>query len=108
MNSVCSYRLPRLSELGEDLKKIGLSPSELSRARQYELFITEAIEKLRHIKTYRTSQALRTFARIFDVIIPPFYAPKFAQVAIDIHSLGIGLVFAILKSMCILLSFPVL
>lgn len=101
LNSVCSYRLPRLSELGEDLKKIGLSLSELSRARQYELFITEAIEKLRHIKTYRTPQALRAFAGIFVVIILPFYAPKFAQVAIDIHSLGIGLVFAIFAPLCL-------
>ncbi len=45
---------------------------------------------------YRTPQALRSFGRIFTLILPAFYAPAFAQLAIDLHSITMGILFAIL------------
>ena len=45
---------------------------------------------------YRTPQALRAFGRIFTLALPAFYAPAFAQLAIDLHSLANGIFFAIL------------
>lgn len=54
------------------------------------------------IKKYRTPQALRSFARLFSFLLPPFYAPYFGQVAIELNSLGVGIAFSILT--CIALT----
>jgi len=56
---------------------MGLNASEVSRMRQYERFIGEAIENLRMVKMYRTPQALRSSGRNFTLIPPSFYAPAF-------------------------------
>jgi hypothetical protein len=53
------------------------------------------------VKMYRTPQALRSFARLFTVLLPPFYAPAFAQVAIDTDSLGIGIVNGIIVALAL-------
>jgi hypothetical protein len=42
----------------------------------------EAIENLRMIKNYRTPQTLRSFARLFTTLLPPFFAPTYAQIAV--------------------------
>lgn len=96
MDSLYTQRMLKISKLNEDLKTKGLSATECSRLRQSERFIGEAIENLRHIKMYRTPQALRAFGRIFTLALPAFYAPAFAQLAIDLHSLANGIFFAIL------------
>ena len=101
LDSVCTKRIPRLAELTEHLKCLGVTTSEMSRARQFEFYIVEAIEKLRQFKTYRTPLALRAFGRIFTVIIPPFYAPSFAQLAINQNSLAVGIIFALLTPLCL-------
>jgi hypothetical protein len=72
--------------------------NETSRIRQWERFVGEAIEQLRILKTYRTPQALRSFARLFTIILPAFYSPDFAQLARDSDSLGLGISFAVLTS----------
>lgn len=54
------------------------------------------MENLRMLKMYRTPQALRSFARIFTLILPAFYAPTFAQLARDVESLGMGISFGLL------------
>jgi len=54
------------------------------------------------IKKYRTPQALRSFARLFSVFLPPFYAPYYGQMAVDTNSLGLGIAFSILT--CIALT----
>jgi hypothetical protein len=71
----------RLSVLSENFKRAGLPSGEASRIRQYERFMGEAIENLRMIKNYRTPQTLRSFARIFTTLLPPFFAPTYAQIA---------------------------
>jgi len=96
LDSFYTQRVVKLTKLTETLKGNGLAATEASRLRQYERFIGEAIENLRMIKMYRTPQALRSFGRIFTLILPAFYAPAFAQLAIDLHSITMGILFAIL------------
>lgn len=99
LDSMATQRLTRLVLYSERLKKIGLPSGEVSRLRQYERFISSMIEQLRMVKMYRTPQAFRSFARIFTLVLPPFYAPTFAQVAIDVNSLGIGVAFGIITAL---------
>jgi hypothetical protein len=54
------------------------------------------------IKKYRTPQALRSFARLFSFLLPPFYAPYYGQMAIELNSLGVGIAFSIMT--CIALT----
>jgi len=61
--------------------------------------MSTAIEQLRVIKEYRTSQALRVFGRLFSVLMPPLYATSFVQVALDSKSLALGLVIGIMHSL---------
>lgn len=96
LDSFSTRRIVKLSKLTEQLKGFGLSGTEASRLRQYERYIGEAIENLRMIKMYRTPQALRSFGRIFTLALPAFYAPAFAQLAIDLQSVTMGILFAIL------------
>ena len=99
LDSMTTQRLTRLVIYSERLKKIGLPSGEISRVRQYERFISSVIEQLRILKLYRTPQAFRSFARIFTLILPPFYAPTFAQVAVDVDSLGVGIAFGIITAL---------
>ena len=91
LESMGTQRLTRVSMYAEKLKKLGLPSGEISRLRQYERFVADSIEQLRMVKMYRTPQALRSLARTFTLILPPFYAPSFAQVAHDVGSLGVGI-----------------
>jgi hypothetical protein len=100
-DSLYTQRIIQLSYLTEQLKQYGLSTSEASRIRQYERYVGEAVEGLRAYKMYRTPQALRAFGRIFTVILPPFYAPTFAQLAFDLHSLSMGILFAVITPLCL-------
>jgi hypothetical protein len=50
---------------------------------------------------YRTPLSLRSFARIFTLLLPPFYAPTFAQVARDVQSLGVGILFGFITAIAL-------
>ena len=100
--SLSIQRLNRLSEYGERIKAAGLGASEVSRIRQYERWIGETIESLRQVKLYRTPQTLRSFARIFTIILPPFYAPTFAALAIEVKSLAVGIIMSIVLTMALM------
>lgn len=100
-DSLYTQRITKLSILTEELKTYGLSPSEASRIRQYERFIGEAVEGLRMIKMYRTPLALRSFGRIFTMVLPPLYSPTFAQLAFDLNSLAFGILFALVTPLCL-------
>jgi len=70
--------------------------------RQWERFVFGAFERLRTIKMmYRTPQGLRSFSRLFSVLLPSFFSPYFAQVARDVNSLGVGIVFSIITSLAL-------
>eukprot|EP00550_Attheya_septentrionalis_P004428 CAMPEP_0198283520 /NCGR_PEP_ID=MMETSP1449-20131203/3086_1 /TAXON_ID=420275 /ORGANISM="Attheya septentrionalis, Strain CCMP2084" /LENGTH=633 /DNA_ID=CAMNT_0043980153 /DNA_START=181 /DNA_END=2082 /DNA_ORIENTATION=+ len=99
LDNLYTQRITRLMIYDERLKAAGLPATEISRVRQYERFIGEAIEDLRMVKMYRTPQSLRSFARLFTTLLPAFYAPAFAQVGIDLNSLGLGIAFAIITSL---------
>mmetsp|Transcript_2681 Transcript_2681/g.6195 ORF Transcript_2681/g.6195 Transcript_2681/m.6195 type:complete len:644 (-) Transcript_2681:688-2619(-) len=100
-DSLYTQRVMKLTMLTEAFKYEGLNHSEASRIRQYERFLGECIEDLRVIKTYRTPQALRAFGRVFTVILPPFYAPSFAQLAFDLNSLVMGILMSIITPLCL-------
>ena len=51
---------------------------------------------------YRTLQALRSFGRIFTLILPSFYAPAFAQLALDLESRAISIMCAVLTPLVLL------
>jgi hypothetical protein len=50
---------------------------------------------------YRTPQGLRSFGRLFSMLLPPFYAPYYAQLAHDVNSLGIAITFAIFTALAL-------
>mmetsp|Transcript_15333 Transcript_15333/g.31153 ORF Transcript_15333/g.31153 Transcript_15333/m.31153 type:complete len:426 (+) Transcript_15333:169-1446(+) len=99
--SLYTHRMTSLSLLSEKVKLAGLGASEASRVRQYERWIGDAIENLRMIKSYRTPQALRSFTRIFSTLLPPFFAPTFAQLGFTTGSLAYGILFAVITSLCL-------
>jgi len=94
-------RFGHLADLCEILKREGLPPNEATRIRQYERFILSSVERLRMVKMYRTPQALRSFARLFSVFLPPFYSPFYAQMATELNSLGMAVAFAVLTSVAL-------
>ena len=100
-DSLYTKRITELTQLTEHLKSLGLSATEASRIRQFERYIGESVEGLRMIKMYRTPQALRAFGRLFTVILPPLYAASFSQLAFDLQSLPMGIVFALITPLCL-------
>lgn len=90
-----------ITEQCELLKREGLPPNEATRIRQWERFLSQEIEQMLVIKSYRTPQALRSFARLFTVFLPPFYAPYYGQLAVNLNSLWVGIVFSILTSIAL-------
>mmetsp|Transcript_47686 Transcript_47686/g.55751 ORF Transcript_47686/g.55751 Transcript_47686/m.55751 type:complete len:454 (-) Transcript_47686:69-1430(-) len=90
-----------ITEKCEVLKFQGLPPNEATRIRQWERFLSQEMEHMIVIKKYRTPQALRSFARLFTVFLPPFYAPYYGQLANDLHSLGLAITFSIITSVAL-------
>ena len=100
-DSLYTKRITTLTILVETLKTQGLSTTECSRIRHFERDVGEAIEGLRVIKMYRTPIALRSFGRLFTVLLPPLYAASFAQLAFEMYSLPMGIIFAIITPLCL-------
>jgi hypothetical protein len=98
LDQMLQTRCYRISQLCEALKKRGLNVQEAIRIRNWERRLGEQIQHLRMSKSYRTPQALRSFARLFTMCLPIFYAPRFAQLAFDVNSLGVGIVAGILTA----------
>mmetsp|Transcript_2108 Transcript_2108/g.4444 ORF Transcript_2108/g.4444 Transcript_2108/m.4444 type:complete len:517 (-) Transcript_2108:872-2422(-) len=96
-----SGRMVSISQLCEALKYRGLPGNEASRIRQWENFMTTAMEELKMVKEYRTPQALRSFGRLFTLLLPPLYAPTYVQVARDSNSLALGIVIGIVTSLAL-------
>jgi len=97
-DSLLNVRMSKFTALTEVLKQYGLPGNESARMRQWERFVGDAVEQLRILKTYRTPQALRSFARLFTVVLPAFYSPAFSQLAQNAQSLTLGISFAVLTS----------
>jgi len=90
-----------MTELTEKFKFQGLPPNEATRIRQWERMVSEKIEMLLVVKRYRTPQALRSFARLFTVFLPPFYAPFYGQMAKDLNSLPMAISFAVITAIAL-------
>jgi hypothetical protein len=97
MNAVLT-RVNRISLYCEILKLEGLPGNEAARLRQWEREVVLQIETLQVIKEYRTPQAMRSLCRLFSVLLPPYYAPFYAQMAVDLNSLEMAIAFSILTS----------
>lgn len=100
-DSFYTKRITKLSMMTEQLKALGLSATEASRVRMFERDIGDAIEILRMVKMYRTPQALRSFGRLFTVLLPPLYAASFSQLALDLNSLTMGVIFSCITPLCL-------
>ncbi|KAL3762573.1 hypothetical protein ACHAW5_003111 [Stephanodiscus triporus] len=95
--AVCG-RMIMISQLCEALKYRGLPGNEAGRLHGWEKDMVNAMEDLRNAKEYRTLQALRVYERLFCLIVPPFYATSYAQVAYDTDSLFFGIAMGVITS----------
>lgn len=91
--------MKELSAKAEILKERNLGLPEAIRIRQFERFMCQSMDMLHNLKYYRTPQALRSFARLFSILLPPLYSPAFSQLIQKTNSLGFGLSFALLVSL---------
>eukprot|EP00568_Trieres_chinensis_P006021 CAMPEP_0183301102 /NCGR_PEP_ID=MMETSP0160_2-20130417/7306_1 /TAXON_ID=2839 ORGANISM="Odontella Sinensis, Strain Grunow 1884" /NCGR_SAMPLE_ID=MMETSP0160_2 /ASSEMBLY_ACC=CAM_ASM_000250 /LENGTH=386 /DNA_ID=CAMNT_0025463635 /DNA_START=164 /DNA_END=1324 /DNA_ORIENTATION=+ len=98
---VIERKITKLALLCESLKLAGFSPSEASRVRQYEKLLTSACLDLRMLKMYRSPKALNALLNLTTTLLPPFYAPAFAQIAHDTGSLAIALAFATITALAL-------
>jgi hypothetical protein len=94
-------RMGSISAKCEFLKLHGLPGNEASRMRQWEQFVTDAIEGLVYIKNYRTPQVLRSYSRLLSVIVPPFFAPYYADLAKSSGSLTLACFYAALTALAL-------
>jgi hypothetical protein len=101
INESIIRKFAKLASFCEVLKREGMPGNESARIRQWELLLLEHIEKLRMIKMYRTPQALRSFSRLFSLILPPFFAPYYAELARALNSLGTAIAFAVFTSLAL-------
>lgn len=91
--------LHRTTRTIESLKTRGMPGNEAARLNQYLWLTQSRFEKLRRVKEYRTPQAVRSFARVYILILPVFYAPYYVYLAGEGNSAGgIGLPFAVTLS----------
>ena len=98
--SCATRRMACLNAYAENLKDDkSLASGEASRIHQYERYVSLSIECLERTKMYRSPQALRSFARVFTMLMPPFYASTFAQVGYDLRSVGMGIAFGIITAL---------
>ena len=75
------YLVRQLAIKVEDFKRYGLSPSEASRLHQYSTKFYINLQNLLDIKDFRTPYLVRSFARVYILILPLFYGPYYAEVA---------------------------
>jgi predicted membrane chloride channel (bestrophin family) len=75
-----------LSLFIKGLRKRGLQGGEVSRGNQYLSKMLVAFENIKHIYQYRTPVTLRTYSKVFIVLIPILYGPYFAHIAAEFSS----------------------
>lgn len=69
-----------LSKEVKNFRKQGLT-GEMSRANQYISKMLVAFEQLKHIYQYRTPVSLRSYSKVYILILPILYGPYFATVS---------------------------
>ncbi|PKQ68011.1 bestrophin family ion channel [Raineya orbicola] len=82
----------------QTFRKVGVTPSELSRADQYFTRAVADFERMKKILYYRTPYSLRVYAIFFLYSFPVLYAPYFAYHLKDSTYPVIGYISAVLYS----------
>jgi hypothetical protein len=101
LESMTTQRMTRLVLYGERLKDVGMGGAEAAAMRDYARKISDLIEDLRMFKEYRTPMAFRSFARIFSLLLPPFFAPTYAQAGMDLNSWRMGITFGLITAVAL-------
>ena len=79
----------------EKLRKVGVSPPELSKINDHLRNMIVEFENIINIKNYRTPNSLRTYTKVFLNFFPIIFGPFFAHIAIK-YNLIFGLILAVL------------
>lgn len=82
LNSRVTEHMHNLSLFTEKMKAEGLPAGEATRIRAFESTVLNCVEQLRALKGYRTPLGLRSFARLFILVIPVMFGPYYVSVAI--------------------------
>ncbi len=72
-------RFKQLSRKNRELKKHGVSPTEVSRVNQYLKAMLVEFEEMKIVCDYRTPVTLRSYSKFFLNAFPLVFAPHFAR-----------------------------
>jgi len=90
-----------LSRLCEDMKDFGLPTNEASRLNQYHSLMLRDVEEVMNIKDYRTPQGIRSFTRVYVVLIWTMFGSYYAWVAQETGSLAFAVCLATTSSLAL-------
>eukprot|EP00192_Tetraselmis_astigmatica_P004473 CAMPEP_0117667504 /NCGR_PEP_ID=MMETSP0804-20121206/11010_1 /TAXON_ID=1074897 /ORGANISM="Tetraselmis astigmatica, Strain CCMP880" /LENGTH=469 /DNA_ID=CAMNT_0005475251 /DNA_START=193 /DNA_END=1602 /DNA_ORIENTATION=- len=90
-----------LSRLCENMKDYGLPTNEASRINQYHSLLMRDVEEVMNIKDYRTPQGIRSFTRVYVILIWVMFGSYYAWVAQQTGSLAFAVCLAITSSMAL-------
>jgi len=79
----------RMSRLIEQMRAAGATAADVSRANQYLRGIMVDVERMGHIRLYRTPSSLRGYSQVFLNLFPILYAPYFADLSLQYFG-GLG------------------
>jgi predicted membrane chloride channel (bestrophin family) len=82
----------------EELRRSGLSDTEVSRANQYLRSMIADYELLANIAVYRTPVPLRAYSHVFLNTFPVLVGPHFAYIS-EAYYVGVGYAVAVLYSL---------
>ncbi len=87
----------KLSLFIKQYRDRGLPSGEVSRSNQFLSKMIDAFESIKHIYQYRTPITLRSYSKVFVVLVPIVYGPYFAYMGKDI-AMWLSMVMPILFS----------
>ena len=87
----------KLSLFIKQYRERGLAGGEVSRSNQFLSKMIDAFESIKHIYQYRTPITLRSYSKIFVVLVPIVYGPYFAHISEDI-TLWLAMIMPVLFS----------
>lgn len=86
-----------LSLFIKEFRTRDLASGEVSRSNQFLSKMIDAFESMKHIYQYRTPRTLRTYSKIFVILVPIVYGPYFAHLS-DGLALWISFIMPVLFS----------
>lgn len=79
--AVVDRGIGRMRRLVQDMKCRGLPGGEVHRLDSYVNAVGVSFERLAALKEYRTPRALRSYARVYIIIMGALYAPDYVAIA---------------------------